>query len=76
MAAGWLLQELTLSETLHAVLPGLARLSMLTDLRALRLTKVVAVGTRTDWLSWTKHAAQMLETCSRPLLASAAMETC
>ena len=51
MTAGWLLQELTLSETLHAVLPGLARLSMLTDLRALRLTKVVAVGTRTDWLS-------------------------
>ena len=43
MTAVLSLQELTLSETLHAVLPGLARLSMLTDLRALRLTKVCAV---------------------------------
>ena len=44
MTAGWVLQELTLSETLHAVLPGLARLSTLTDLRALRLTKVHIMG--------------------------------
>ena len=47
MTAVLSLQELTLSETLHAVLPGLARLSMLTDLRCLRLNKVCAVNIQT-----------------------------
>ena len=36
-----LLQVLTLSETLHGVLPGLSKLTALTELHSLRLTKVI-----------------------------------
>ena len=74
MIAGWLLQELTLSETLHAVLPGLARLSMLTDLRALRLTKVNATGALTGWIT---HNARVGEELLGALAClHAAMEIC
>ena len=69
MTAGWSLQELTLSETLHAVLPGLARLSTLTDLRALRLTKVTATAALTGWLSWVMHIARIGQSCLGRLLA-------
>ena len=75
MTSGWLLQELTLSETLHAVLPGLARLSALTDLRALRLTKVSATGALTGRLSLIVHTTRIGGRCFGRWVASAAMET-